>query len=71
MPRNPGHDGCHCGDDELWIGLDELIEVIRMTVQQCLSMPDQRLPPGERDQIRARLEARRGAEHQAPDPGRM
>lgn len=43
-----------------------------MTVQEMLAMPDQRLPAGERDRIRARLEAGRrgdGRQDQAPDPG--
>lgn len=74
MARNPGHGNCHCGDDELWIGFDELIEVVRMTVQQCLALPDQRLPAAERDRIRARLQAgrtRRGDEHQGDDPAGM
>lgn len=54
-------DHRHYEDDELWLSLDELIEVIRMTVQQCLAMPDQRLPADERDQIRARIAAGRRA----------
>lgn len=49
----------HYQDDELWFSLDELIEVVRMTVQACLAMPDQRLPAAERDQIRARIAAGR------------
>ena len=55
----------HYEDDEMWLSLDELIEVIRMTVQQCLALPDQRLPASERDQIRARLEA--GRRRDEPD----
>lgn len=65
MARNPEHGNCHCGDDELWLSMDELIEVVRMTVQECLAMPDQRLPAAERDQIRARAEARRAASSSA------
>lgn len=58
-----GHE--HYQDGELWLSVDELIEVVRMTVQQCLALPDQRLPAAERDQIRARLEAGRAR----PAPG--
>jgi hypothetical protein len=72
MAKNTGrccrHE--HYGDDELWVSLDELVEIVRMTVQQCLAMPDQRLPAAERDQIRARLEASRARNGTGPaDPG--
>lgn len=68
----------HYEDGELWLSVDELIEVVRMTVQACLAMPDQRLPAAERDQIRARIAAGRGrgpgpaagaSEHPAARPG--
>ena len=69
MP-NPAHDRCHCGNDELWLGLDELITVVDEVLAHRLGQGDARMPPEARDRIRGRIVAGR-RDGQAPDPARM
>lgn len=57
-----GHE--HYRDDEVWLSVDEFIDLVRMTVQHMLADPDAQLPAAEREQIRARLEQRRAAGRQ-------
>lgn len=66
----PNAHGCHCGADELWLGLDELIEVIDLVIMRRFGVADgQRMPEQEKAAIRARLETGRAVEGQDHDRG--
>ena len=60
-----GHD--HVGGDELWLSVDEIIDLIRFTVQEMFASPEGRLPADQRQAIRERYEERR-REQSAPPP---